>query len=193
MLFLPHAGGGPPLALTHHRAATAAGHGAGFLPCFLLQTTAGKPAKGCTNQEWAHLMEDIMAVAEQRRARCRKWPTGQPCLWSFDNDKIHQKAETLVSLKINYKNRLPLPPNSPDMHRVVEHCIGRLKSAFRKWMYAHPQARSMKQYRQALHTLFFTDDHITGSDPITKDTEKLPALFKHILAAKGSWPPPAML
>lgn len=187
-MFLPHAGGGPRLALTHHRAATAAGHGAGFLPCFLLQTAAGKPAKGCTNQEWAHVMENVMAAAERRRASSGAWPAGQPCTWSFDNDKIHQKLETLIALKINHKNRFPLPPNSPDMHRVVERCIGRLKTAFRKWMYAHPTSRTMQQYQQALTTLFFTNKQIAGSTALTKDVKKLPGLFKEILAAKGSWP-----
>lgn len=116
------------------------------------------------------------------------WPAGQPAMYSFDNDRIHMNPETLASLQINYKNRFPLPPNSPDMHRVVEHCIGRLKTAFRKWMYAHPRSRTMREYRAALTHIFFKQASVASANVINKDVKKLPALFKEIRAAKGNWP-----
>lgn len=109
-------------------------------------------------------------------------------MYSFDNDKIHQKPETLASLKINYKNRFPLPPNSPDMHRVVERCIGRLKSAFRRWMYSHPAPRDIEGYEDALTQLFFDDTKVAGCKVLKKEINKLPALFKEILSVKGDWP-----
>lgn len=109
-------------------------------------------------------------------------------MYSFDNDRIHMNPGTLASLKINYKNRFPLPPNSPDMHRVVEHCIGRLKTAFRKWLYAHPRARTIKQYQAALASLFYKRAGVAGATAIRKDVNKLPALFKEIRAVKGGWP-----
>lgn len=187
MLLLPAAGGGPPFPAVHHRSATAAGNGCSALPCLLLQTAAGNPAKGCTNEEWSHVMLDIMAAAARLRLS-GDWPTGAPIMYSFDNDKIHQKPETLAALKINYKNRLPLPPYSPDMHRVIERTVGRLKTAFRKWMYAHPGANTMEQYQAALTHIFFNHKKVAGADTINRSVKRLPSLFKEILAAKGGWP-----
>lgn len=190
MLLLPAAGGGPPLLATHHRSTTAAGNGCSALPCLLLQTAKGNPAKGCTNEEWSHVMQDIMAAAARLRLS-GEWPAGAPIIYSFDNDKIHQKPETLAALKINYKNRLPLPPYSPDMHRVIEYTVGRLKTAFRKWLYAHPGANTMEKYQDALTTIFFNKKKksVADAETINKSVKRLPSLFKEILAAKGGWPP----
>lgn len=107
-------------------------------------------------------------------------------IWSFDNDKIHQNRLILTYLKINANNRYPLPPNSPDMHRVVERCIGRLKRAFREWLYEHPAKRSMAEYRRALETIFKTTQ---TAAMIEKEVKKLNTLYKCIIKAKGGWPP----
>lgn len=111
-------------------------------------------------------------------------------IWSFDNDKIHQNRLALAFLKINRNNRYPLPPNSPDMHRVVERCIGRLKAAFSTWLYDHPGKRTMRDYQNAFKELFFSTQ---TADVIDKDVRKLPTLYPYIIKANGGWPPKRQL
>lgn len=117
------------------------------------------------------------------------WPAGAVATWSFDNDRIHQNPITLARLKINSRNRFPLPPNSPDMHRVIERCVGRLKSTFRKWLYAHPAPRTDKQYQNALARIFYETPSVASPAVIKKDALTLPTLFKCIRLARGGWPP----
>lgn len=106
--------------------------------------------------------------------------------WSFDNDKIHQNKLRLAYLKINANNRFPLPPNSPDMHRVVERTIGRLKDKFRSWLYDNPGKRTMAEYRAELQRLFKQTVTVEGME---SEVRKLPKLWRAILTAKGGWPP----
>jgi hypothetical protein len=133
-------------------------------------------------------MEDMMETAKAAMAR-PGWPPGAVATWSFDNDRIHQNPVTLARLKINSRNRFPLPPNSPDMHRVIEHTVGRLKTAFRKWLYAHPGPRSNKQYQAVLERIFYECPKVAGPAAIKKDVLGLPKLFKLIRLARGGWPP----
>jgi hypothetical protein len=114
---------------------------------------------------------------------------GNTKVWSFDNDRIHQRPETLAALKINSRNRFPLPPNSPDMHRVVERCIARLKQKWAAWFYANPAARDMKQHRAALLDIFATDKGVASPAVISAEVAKLPRLFPKILAREGDWAP----
>ena len=106
--------------------------------------------------------------------------------WSFDNDKIHCNKERLRFLKINGRNRFPLPPRSHDMHRVVEHCINHLKATFQQWLYAHNAERTMAEYRSALEEIFYTQ---IKAESIAKDVRGLPALFRNIASKKynGGW------
>ena len=177
----------------HQRCRTSSSNGAAGLPPFLpLQTQAGKPAKGCTNQEWSNVMATFKEVIAAARTSTT-WLAGGggACreIYSFDNDRIHQNVETLSSLQINDRNRYPLPPNSPDMHRVVERCIARLKGAFSTWFYQHPGQRSMAQYRAELERLFFHDTSVATPKIISAEVDELPTLFPLIITAQGGWPP----
>ena len=127
-------------------------------------------------------LKGILDATENRR----KLRRGEHWLYSYDNDKIHQNRLTLAYLKINTHNRFPLPPNSPDMHRVVERCVGRLKQAFQTWLYDHPAPRTAAEYQDELMALF---SKTQTADVIAGDVAKLPTLWPLILKAKGGWPP----
>lgn len=191
VLPVPLAGGGPPFAATFQCSLTTSGNGAGFLPALCTQTRDGKPAKGCTADEWANVMGKFQAAAK-RVAAGPTWNQetrrGSP-LYSFDNDRIHTVVDTLASLKINKNNRALLPPNSPDLHGVVERCIGRLKAAFQQWLYDHPKARTMDEYQQALRHIFLTNPNIASPRVINKQVEAMPSVYAAVLAAKGDHPP----
>ena len=142
--------------------------------------------------EW----QSVMGYFKERMAAAidsSVWRTAvgrQRPIWSFDNDKIHQNRLILAQLKINHNNRYPLPPNSPDMHRVVERCIGRLKTKFADWLYDHPGKCTMAEYKRALLDIFMSTQ---TSDVINRDVKKLPQLFPLIVKAKGGWPPKGQL
>jgi hypothetical protein len=75
-------------------------------------------------------MQRIKAEAE---VKLRALTGGKPqwrVLWSYDNDKIHQDTTLQAALKVGGRARAPLPPYSHDIHKVVEHAIGRLKRAY---------------------------------------------------------------
>lgn len=133
-------------------------------------------------------MQHFKAVVEKARMG-NVWQkavgSGKP-VWSFDNDRIHCNPFILNGLQINSKNRYPLPPNSPDMHRVVERCIGRLKKAFQTWLHDHPAKRTMREYRAALLKIFKEKEL---AESINKEVKSLVKLFPHISKAKGGWPP----
>ena len=195
MLSRPLAGAcWPPFASTSQCSSMSGGKRLAGLPCALLclQTAKGEPAKGCTAEEWESVIAYFKGVVaramlgktwQEAAGRHRPW-------WSFDNDKIHQNRMRLAYLKINANNRFPLPPNSPDMHRVVERCIARLKGDFKDWLYAHPAKRDMAEYRKALLKLF--KDGQTA-DVIDRKVKKLPKLWPFILRAQGGWPPKKQL
>ena len=105
-------------------------------------------------------------------------------IWSFDNDAIHQNPTTLASLQINTRNRFPLPPNSPDMHRVIERVVGRVKAAYAAWLHDHPTPRSPAGYQAALLALF---RQTQTAAVISKDVANLPALWPSIIKNKGDW------
>ena len=159
-----------PLAADQCRT-TADGNGFAGLP-LLLQILRGEPAKGCTTSECVSVMKTFREQVESA-IKSPRWAAAvgrrQRPWWSFDNDKIHQNVEARASLQINSNNRYPLPPNSPDMHRVVERCIGRLKQRFQKWLYEQPAQRSMAEYQRALLNIFFKAKGVAGASTIEKE------------------------
>lgn len=139
--------------------------------------------------EWEYVMAAFKDEVDRLR-RTAAWTTaaGQAApLWSFDNDTIHQNPQSHSTLKINKNNRVPLPPNSPDMHRVVERSIGRLKKAFQSWLFEHPSARSMQQYRTALKKMFHKNE---TADVVSAEVASLPDVYREIVSRRvnGGWP-----
>lgn len=109
-------------------------------------------------------------------------------IWSFDNDKIHQNKNIWQALQINSRNRYPLPPNSPDMHKVVEHCVAILKDRFQAWLYSSPTPLSMAAYQRHLKRIF--EEHITAAS-VAADVATLPDTYHAILhpTVNGGQPP----
>lgn len=189
----PHSGAGRPFFSTHQCSATTSGSGSVGLPLFCVQTVRGQPAVGCTAQEWASVMEKFKkAAAKVKASGAWRQRHGTRCVkWSFDNDRIHTHVETLAGLQINARNRLDLPPNSPDMHGVVERCISRLKKEFQKWLYCHPAHREMSDYQEALRDIFFNNKKVASPAVIDKQVCFMPEVYAAIAspAVRGGHPP----
>lgn len=73
-------------------------------------------------------MKAIQEAASERVAPLLVGNEQQQLVWSFDNDRVHQSALPMLREQgwLTNTKRAPLPPFSPDMHKVVEHCIARL-------------------------------------------------------------------
>ena len=95
-----------------------------------MQTQQGHLAKGTTSKEFCDVMEKIQQAATMRVAPQLNPQQGEQLVYSYDNDSVHKGAleELRVRGLLTSTNRAPLPPNSPDMHKVVEHCIARVTS-----------------------------------------------------------------
>lgn len=76
-----------------------------------------------TRVEFADHLRNIARELEARgERRQEQW-------FSWDNARANGGSEQLAAVGLSPNHRLPLPPYSPDLHRVVEHSIGRVKAA----------------------------------------------------------------
>jgi len=153
-----------------------------------MQTKKGTAAKGPTAEEFLHVMtyfkSEAMEVARKHpHVFGRAALTGDIKLkFSFDNLPIH-KDPSLGQLEIE---KVPLPPRSPDMHKVIEHIFGTLTRAMNLSLATDPTLNTTAKYKAELERLFAA---ITP-ESVRKDVESLPATFKCIADdVKGGWPP----
>lgn len=153
-----------------------------------MQTLAGKPAKGCTSREFCDVMGAIQQQAILKVAPLMGAQQQQQIIWSFDNDAVHKAAlpELLNRGILTSSNRAPLPPCSPDMHKVVEHCIARLASLVNAELVSTDDAvQSVAYWQQRLVHLFSTQ--ITAPQ-IARDVQSLKKTHQAIIDAEGAWP-----
>lgn len=133
-------------------------------------------------------MKDFVKAAEEvaRRPEWKALTCGLgPPRYSFDNASAHWSVEALERLHIVGDVRFPLPAKSPDMHKVIEHMFGRLKPAFKDWMYHHPAPRTAVEYMAAVEHLFWHDPAVAAKDVIEKDVASLHGTYEQVIQAKG--------
>lgn len=134
-------------------------------------------------------MEAVQLAATQCVAPLLNAHQGQQLVYSFDNDAVHQGAMEELQQRglITNSNRAPLPPNSPDMHKVVEHSIARLTSMVNSEL-AHTEdlVLPVEHWRSRLEQMFLTG--ITAAS-IRADVASLKATYQAIIDVAGSWPP----
>jgi hypothetical protein len=153
-----------------------------------MQTKKGEPAKGCTAREFCEVMSQIQEEARSRVLPSLMGSQQQQMVWSFDNDRVHEAAlaELRVRGLLTATNRAPLPPHSPDMHKVIEHCIGRLTSMVLAEL-ADTEAvqLSVAHWQARLEDMFF--NNITA-ESIAKDVVSLADTYRAIIDVEGAWP-----
>lgn len=150
----------------------------------------GAVAKGPTCEEF----EDVMGVVNKRALEVAvKHPAifgtesnPRAPLFSFDNPPIHQKA-VLARAGIKPEQRVPLPPRSPDMHKVIEHCFGILSRAMNTSLLCNSHIKSIGQYRAEIERLFYS---CITPESVQADVKSLSATYDCIAgSAQGGWPP----
>jgi hypothetical protein len=112
----------------------------------------------------------------------------QELIYSFDNDAVHKAAlpELLNRGILTANNRAPLPPCSPDMHKVVEHCIARLTVLVNEELVnSDDTLQSVAYWQQRLVTLFTS--RITAPQ-VAADVHSLRGTYQAIINAQGGWP-----
>lgn len=169
--------------------------------CCCLQNLAGKPAGGPTAEEFADFIKD---VDKEMRARIEDpthahsihelWPHDDDGnqldpLYSYDNTNIHEAAwQFFGGMDIL---RYPLPPYSPDMHKVIEHVHAIICTALRSWI-THEEEHAPGEvvhgtlYMDKLTEIF--NEKIQPSS-IKKDCMSLVATYRAIIHSDGSYPP----
>lgn len=138
--------------------------------------------------EFCDVVEDIQEAASSRVVPLLSAFQGQELVWSFDNDRIHQAALPELQGRglISNSNRAPLPPHSPDMHKVVEHCIGRLTSMVNAELAdTEDIQQSVGHWKARMEHFFY--NHITA-ESIARDVSSLPATYQAIVDVAGAWP-----
>jgi hypothetical protein len=113
-----------------------------------------------------------------------------PPMYSFDHAPIHE-ASGWEHIIHDASKRLPLPPYSADMHRVVEHSHGIIASEFQKWLYKNPTLNQPVDYQNAVREIAYK--HITPAS-VEADVKKLKPLYSKVATPKaeggtgGEWP-----
>lgn len=81
--------------------------------------------------------------------------------------------------------RVPLPPRSPDMHKVIEHIFGHLTTQMNASLAKDDQLKGVAKYKAELERLF----HAYPTKSVKKDVLSLPKTYAEIVKVQGDWPP----
>ena len=99
----------------------------------------------------------------------------------MDNAAFHNHPLPQIGAR-----RVTLPALSPELHKVVEHAIARIKQGFKRWLRDHPQSTSMHKAFAALHQIA---QQQCSADIIKRDVDSLRDTYNAVLAASGDYPP----
>jgi hypothetical protein len=138
------------------------------------------------------IAEEKMEALEEGGKHDSTFASGVNILYSFDNANIHTCAVRAGMLDFygwTEDDRLPLPPYSPDMHRVIEHTHGTATAAFRKWLYENPDKRTVDDIKAGFEQVY---REVNTPDAIAKDVAGLPELYSWIHANGGEMAPRKM-
>lgn len=148
----------------------------------------GAVAKGPTSEEF----EDVMSAINEKAGEVMMenpevFNAEKPPLFSFDNPKIHEVADLSRAGISRQAQRVPLPPRSPDMHKVIEHCFGILSRAMNTSLMNDPSINSIQAYKAEIVRLFHT---CITPQSIQADVASLIETYSYIAKqADGGWPP----
>ena len=109
---------------------------------------------------------------------------------SWDRATYHQEGTVLKNTGLKFK-RLPVPAQSHDIHKVIEHAINTVKAAARKWFVDHPEVQTMEGIKREFKRLFF---EVLTREGIRKDIRSLRYTYRAINygpkagGTAGDWP-----
>ncbi len=133
---------------------------------------ADKTAKSTTKEEFIDQFRCIKHLAEQQ--------IPEP-LYSFDNIST-QKYADMADLGITEEQRLPLGPNMPDAHQIVEHCFSQFKPWFIQQVYstAGPADESPQMQQLLKEQWQKFGQHYQKEGGLKKNADSLPVTLECI-------------
>lgn len=156
----------------------------------LLQTKAGKAARGPTHEE---VKDFVRRVKQEWVARCdthRLAATARSPVWSWDNPRIHGSVEDgdWRASGITNKNFTRLPTYSPDMHSPIETSHAVICGKLQKYVDKHrPQAAdTLQQYIDKLQRSFAKS--LTPAWGVATVKRCFSLTLPEILKAEGRYP-----
>lgn len=141
----------------------------------------GTESKGMTAAEFKVLMGKLLAEVRSRAVPFSQFfPLGYVIV-SSDNHSCHREWQN----EQDPQRLNTIPPNSPDIHKVVEHPL----NGFNKRWYARFSAdRRCNTMRSAMQLASETL-HAHTAASIEADMRTLPDTFAAIIDRKGDWAP----
>lgn len=159
-------------------------------PLLQLQTSAGKPAKKLCSSEYRDAVKAVKDKSEAcKKAHPKIYGKSAP-KYSQDNATWHKYAK-LEEIGINQSDLMPLPPNSPDMHKVIEHAVNNTCTTFFNYLLDHPEVRSLQQVKDAFTKAFYDGNTVDG---IRADVDSLWKTYDIVHrkqaagGTEGDWP-----
>ena len=150
-----------------------------------MQTKKGTVARAPTTDEFLHVMEYFKEKAMEVKTKFPHiFSKRGPLRFSFDNPPIHNTCP-LSTIGIEPEHRAPLPPRSPDMHKVIEHIFGTLTNAMNESLASDPELKGVTKYKEKLEELFM---HRITPNSVSKDVKSLKSTYDEIIRLGGDWP-----
>jgi hypothetical protein len=129
-----------------------------------------------TQEEFTDNLSAIIRKLEELQVPVGDWA------WSWDNARNNGGAIQMEAAGLDPDLRMPLPAYAPDLHKVVEHSIGRLKRQFRAVLVHAARCCNPKQLAGLLRRTFANLDPVA----IQKDVASMPLTCQVIAGARGS-------
>jgi hypothetical protein len=128
------------------------------------------------------MRDSFVPAAEAVKAEFPREFEKGPIMWSYDNASIHLNQRMMGAIGMDKQDRLPLPPLSGDMHKVIEHVHPRLCEAMKLWVMQQGKVLKPQQYMDKMAEIFFK---IIKPEQIANDCKSLPATYREVVKHQG--------
>lgn len=110
-------------------------------------------------------------------------------MWSMDNAAIHNCDDKAMERELGISkpgqgNRLALPPNSGDMHLVIERAHARAGLQFQDRLLRLGRVLTIEEYKDMFRQAFYDANK---PEQVQGDIASLPALYEAIVAGHGEY------
>lgn len=158
------------------------------LACCWQRKKDKRPAQAPTAEEFRWILQAIYDKVQEEYIPTGRLPRKPH--YSFDNVSIHERSGWQLILSDN-DCRLPLPPYSGDLHRVVEHPHGTIAAELQRHLYRNPGLLKARECQVATADIA---QKVITPDSVMKDVMGLKELYMAVGTSRaeggceGGWP-----
>ena len=158
-----------------------------------MQTQQNQAALSPTATEIRAIIHSIWREVENA-IKAGTWPAGHEPVYSFDNARIHEAAQTgwydphgwRVSAGIKGVVKF-VPPYSPDLHQVIEHAHGSMERNYKKYVqeyveHKRVQPQEMPGFIDAVRECFVEGNPLSS---IQKGVAKMEKVYDYVIEHGG--------